>query len=199
MKILLFVIFSFFLPSFLHAASPVRIRIVYVPGQYALTTSEVAVFNKDLTRYLRTNISRNIRITYLTKSAPAPTSFEDDGDLFNTLARLNTRRFALTHYVYPPTIENGQLWIFGWAFTCAPYPYNNSYSTAVIGLYYPSLTAAAHEIAHQLGAKHRSGLMDTNALAFSKDAIPLPRASTLKDIYKCGRNITKPEPLRCGP
>ena len=185
-KAILFIIFSFFLPSFLLGESLVKIKLVQVQTDGGLTPAEFDLFTTDLRHYLQTNINKNIRITKSTASISPPKSLSADSTILN---RTSTQ---LTHYVFGPT----NAYIYGWANRCSHTPKHNSYSTAKIAKYYESLTAAAHEIAHQLGAKHRIGLMDANALVNASQSIPLPIPQTLTDIYQCGNFIKAPTNTR---
>lgn len=186
MKLILFIAFSFFLPFALHAdSSIIRINLI---NNSALQDAEFVTFSRDLRRYLRANIDTRIRTRRSIDKVKPPL------DLDPNMRILDLPSTSLTHYLFPQTDK----YIYGWGWTCSQAPKQNSYSTYKPTRYYESLTAAAHEIAHQLGAKHRSGLMHPNALAIAsaEQSIPLPIAATLKDIYKCGNFISKPSSVK---
>lgn len=185
-RALLFIVISFFLPSSLLGESLARIKLVYVQTDGGLTPAEFNLFVADLRHYLQANISKSIRITQSTQQISPPKSLSSDSTILNRTA------IQLTHYVFGPT----NTYVYGWANRCSKSPHHNSYSTAKLSRYYESLTAAAHEIAHQLGAKHRTGLMDADALAYASDHIPLPISKTLTDIYQCGNFIKAPTNAR---
>lgn len=179
----------------LFLAAALRIRLVYVPTTKSLTQAEFQVFSNDLYTYLHRQVSPRLRISrWIGTNVPEPSSLQSDSSLFKILDRNNDKRFTLTHWVFGPTYENGGWWIYGWGRICPPYPYTTSYSTAEVmtaygySLYYESLTAAAHEISHQLGAQHRpNGLMSPNALVLAHNGIPLPTRATRRDWAWCGK------------
>jgi len=195
MRVILFLVFSFFLPWHLHADSRIKINLVYVDGPGGLTYPEYYQLALDLRKYLQREIDPRIRVFRTTAKVDGPKLLQVDYHLFDKMEALAVPKYSVNHYILPPTKVGVDPYIYGWSYqTCSYYPYNNSYSTAMtanrygVGRYWESVTAAAHEIVHQLGGQHRSGgLMRSDILLDAHEGIPLPSKSTLADVRRCGK------------
>ncbi len=195
MKYFLLFAASFFLPFVCLADSRIKIRLVYSQGVDSLEPAEFVQFSIDLRKYLQREISPRIRIFRTTANLPDLTQLDVDRPLFDRLTTYSTINYDLVHAVLPPTSYNAKQYVQGWSYgVCTRSPHTVSYSTAMVynankySLYYESLTAAAHEIVHQLGGQHRSGgLMRSDILLDAHEGIPLPSRSTLADVRRCGK------------
>lgn len=182
-------------------AAALRIRLVYIPSDDGITQAEFQELAKDLTSYLQRQVSPRIRITRRTLDIPRPTnlSVDDANNEFRILHQFHDSTFAMSHYIFGPVwVQRGDgnyPYLMGYTFrACTKAPYTDSYSTAYFEnidgypRYWESVTGAAHEIGHQLGAKHSSsGLMRYLVLAYAHEGIPAPSGGTRREWRRCGK------------
>lgn len=198
MRVILFFLFSFFLLSASSEASPIiKIKVVFVTGDNWVGVDNSRLITRQLRRYLDANISEDIRVFYgriSGLSAASPDSQLLLARQYSSQSELD-KKYDVVHYVFPPYLMDGVLYIGGMSYVCSiKCPGKNSSvsnaevysSTTGADRLRHSMIAAAHEIGHALGASHLNSktLMNYQVLGFADGEVKVDKQS-LKQINQC--------------
>lgn len=179
-----------------HAESA-TVKLVFIKDPGWIGNSNSTRLTRDLIKYFKEEANIDLKISVARLSGFGNPEFLQDVQVLRDLSEQGRYSFHydVVHYVLAPgTSPLGKPQIGGAAKVCTiANPYRNSgYSNGYIGSdaklwYLRSLTAAAHEIGHQLGGTHLSNnsLMNTDVLHNLRDELLPISSKTKREINKC--------------
>lgn len=201
MKIL--ALFSSLLITIAAEAAPLRVHLVHVAGERALTYQETIDAWDSAKEYLTAmGVSPALsRVTFIKDQKPQWNSISDNDQVKRlyyyrqiAIRRSFHRSVDVVHFIFPPMQKDGASYFGGRAIGYCERG-NNSVSISNAGRTAAgvlrskmAIASIAHEIGHTLGARHTVDvdLMNTGAPSFVDRVWPLPVAlSTFNEVKSC--------------
>ena len=198
MKLILFMLFSFFLPfASPGACDTIKIKVVYVIDQGWIGSENANLVSKDLKKYLRATFPVKIKLVSGKIFLPSSGSPETQLEQAKAFSKANgdNKIYNAIHYIFPAFNIGGLLYIGGMSYVCGVNnpERNSSVSNATVTSMSTgqdrlrhSVISAAHEIGHMLGASHvkSNTLMNYQVLGLDLTNIRLS-ATNANQIKAC--------------